>query len=414
MDKRKGLSTLFALIFAGEAIFLLPFVLPRIFRPTLLSVFQINNVELGTYFSIYGLVAMASYLFGGTLADRFPARNLMCVALWLTGIAGGFMAFMPGSGTMKLIYGIYGFTSIFLFWAAMIRATREWGGLKLQGRAFGWLEGGRGFIAASLGTFSLLLFSWLIPSENSIVKEGFHAFQYVILAISGVVILSGFVVWYYVPKLAPRKIGNNPKKSVAEIKSLLKLPGIWLLAIIIVCAYVGYKITDDFSLYAREVLGFNEVQAAAVGTGALWVRSLVAIAVGIWSDSFVKIRALHLGFGLAAFGGLFIAFGILANFTAIVLINLCMLMLGVYGVRGLYFAIMKEANIPFALTGTAVGIMSFIGFTPDVFMGPWMGYLLDNNPGSPGHQKVFFVLAVFAFAGLAASYALQIFGKRKG
>jgi len=33
-------------------------------------------------------------------------------------------------------------------------------------------------------------------------------------------------------------------------------------------------------------------------------------------------------------------------------------------------------------------------------MGPWMGYLLDNNPGAEGHHKVFAVLALFALLGL--------------
>jgi uncharacterized membrane protein len=53
--------TLISLILAGEAIFFLPFVLPRIFRPTLLAVFEINNTELGSFFSVYGVVAMVSY-----------------------------------------------------------------------------------------------------------------------------------------------------------------------------------------------------------------------------------------------------------------------------------------------------------------------------------------------------------------
>mgnify|MGYP001826309671 FL=1 len=52
--------TLFTLIIAGEAIFFLPFILARVFRPTMLEFFQISNTELGLWFSIYGLVAMVS------------------------------------------------------------------------------------------------------------------------------------------------------------------------------------------------------------------------------------------------------------------------------------------------------------------------------------------------------------------
>lgn len=66
----KGRSvTLITLIIAGEAVFFLPFVLARVFRPTLLDLFQISNTELGIWFSVYGIVAMVSYLFGGLLAE---------------------------------------------------------------------------------------------------------------------------------------------------------------------------------------------------------------------------------------------------------------------------------------------------------------------------------------------------------
>ena len=49
------------LILAGESVFFLPYVLSRIFRPTVLEVFQINNVELGLCFSVYGIVAILSF-----------------------------------------------------------------------------------------------------------------------------------------------------------------------------------------------------------------------------------------------------------------------------------------------------------------------------------------------------------------
>lgn len=59
------------LILAGEAIFILPFVLARVFRPTLLEVFEITNFELGMYFSAYGIVAMVI----ATLAFRYKTKQ---------------------------------------------------------------------------------------------------------------------------------------------------------------------------------------------------------------------------------------------------------------------------------------------------------------------------------------------------
>jgi len=68
------------LIVIGEVVFFLPFVLPRIFRPTLLEVFGLTNFELGLAFSVYGTIAVLAYLPGGPLADWFSARKLMTLS----------------------------------------------------------------------------------------------------------------------------------------------------------------------------------------------------------------------------------------------------------------------------------------------------------------------------------------------
>ena len=68
--------TMFALVMAGEAIFGLPFLVARIFRPTLLDVFGITNLELGTAFSFYGVVALLAYLPGGPIARGGPGIGI--------------------------------------------------------------------------------------------------------------------------------------------------------------------------------------------------------------------------------------------------------------------------------------------------------------------------------------------------
>jgi len=415
LNEKKRISTLISLIIAGETVFFLPFVMARIFRPTLLVVFDITNTELGTFFSAYGVVAMISYIFGGTLADLFPARSLMAIALWLTSLGGFVMTFVPTSGVMIALYAFWGFTSIFLFWAAMIRATREWGGQEFQGRAFGWLEGGRGATAAILGTFSFILFSRIMSesSNTPIAENGIHAFQYVILSVSGFTFLSGFLVWRFVPASQAISISKPVNETLQKIFRLLRMPTIWMLTIIIVCAYVGYKITDDFSLYAKEVLGFSEVGAAGIGTIALWIRAIVAISAGILADRFNKVKVIILCFALTIGSGLLIGFGILDHITGLILLYLTITATGIYGVRALYFAILDEAEIPFAYTGTAVGIVSFVGFTPEIFMSPWMGHLLDKYTGATGHQYVFIVLSLFALIGLLVSLLFSITSRKK-
>ena len=61
------------------------------FRPTLLDVFNVTHLEVGTLFSTYGIVAFLSYLYGGILADRYSPRKLLSASLVLTSFGGAIM-----------------------------------------------------------------------------------------------------------------------------------------------------------------------------------------------------------------------------------------------------------------------------------------------------------------------------------
>lgn len=393
---------LLLLILAGEAVFILPFVLPRVFRPTVLDVFGVDNTELGLCFSVYGIVALVSYLFGGPLADKYPPRKLMAVALWMTALGGLLFAAYPTFGTLQVLYGYWGFTTIFLFWAPMIKATRVWGGDTSQGKAFGFLDGGRGLTGALFGLLGVLIFSLFIAGQIHTAElfERKEAFTYVIYVSATIISIIGVLVWFFMKSGVKEQEILLPKISKEEIAQVLKLPSVWLLMVIILCAYVGYKITDVFSLYAKEVMLYDEVQSAQVGTFLLFIRPVVGVLVGIIADRSKITFWLMASFFMAIIGSLLFASGIIApNTWLLFFLSVMIVATGIYAARALYFAVMRQGRIPLALTGTAVGLISIIGYAPDIFAGPAYGYLLDANPGEVGHQHVFVMLAVFSFVG---------------
>ena len=55
------------------------------------------------------------------------------------------------------------------------------------------------------------------------------------------------------------------------------------------------------------------------------------------------------------------------------IVLMILLCAGIFAMRGIYFATIYEANITMHVTGTAVGIVSLIGFTPVVFLRPICG-----------------------------------------
>ena len=113
--------------------------------------------------SAYGFIAMVAYFFGGPLADRFEPRKLLAGSLWAAASGGLYIATFPDVKGVMLVCGCFGLTSILLFWAALIKVTRAWGGDDQQGLSYGVLEGGRGLLAAILASLSVLAFSVAFP-----------------------------------------------------------------------------------------------------------------------------------------------------------------------------------------------------------------------------------------------------------
>ena len=334
------------LVIAGEIVFGLAFNVPRFFRPTMLEVFGITNTQLGDMFAVYGVAAMLAYYPGGAVADHFSARALIVVSLLSTALGGVYMATIPDAFAMKFLYGYWGITTIFLFWGALIRATRDWGGDKSQGLAFGILEGGRGLVAASVALIGVYILAFHLPDNARLATaaEREAGFRTIVLFYSLLTFLAGIFSWYAIPQeKRASDVEFNPLKGMGIV---LRRPIIWAQAGIIVCAYCGYKGLDNYSLVSWSV-------ASPSGSG-----------------------------------------------MAIIYANFFTTYFAVYALRGIYFALLEENRTPMFLTGAAVGLISLVGYTPDIFFGPITGRILDANPGPIGFQNYFMFLASIAVVGL--------------
>ncbi|MEL6546386.1 MAG: MFS transporter, partial [Myxococcota bacterium] len=302
MEDRETLSPtrrfvfMLALVVAGEAIFGLPFQVARFFRPTLLLVFDITNTELGAAFAAYGVLAMVAYFPGGPLADMFSARRLLTASLLITGLGGFYFASIPGVTGLRWLYGFFGLTSILLFWAALIRATRDWGGRDQQGRAFGILDAGRGLTAAVLASSVVAVLSTLLPDTSSVAPEQRRfAMQVIIWVYTGLTFAAAALTWFAIPESdSDEPVTWMQYRRVLEV---LRMPAIWMQAVIVVSAYVGYKSIDNFSVYATDVWGMDEVSAARLVSVSAWVRVLAAIGAGLLAD---KLRATWIAAGAFA------------------------------------------------------------------------------------------------------------------
>ena len=388
-------------------VFSLPFHVTRYFRPSFLDVFNLSNTALGDIFAVYGITAMLAYYPGGIIADRFSARRLMTASLITTALGGLYMAQIPGQTGLTFLFAYWGITSILLFWAALIRATREWGGNLAQGRAFGLLDGGRGLVAATVATLGVFFFSQLLPSDLDTVSElqRRYALQGVIYHYIVTTMAAAILVWLFIPDTDNNNI--IVKNPLTDMRLVFYQPVVWLQAVIVICAYCGYKGLDNYSLYAVEVLGMNEVDSARFTSIAAYLRPVSAIAAGFLVDRSSASRVISITFVL-----LLLSYSILAVSTPFLLItniiyaNLIVTFIAVFALRGVYFALLEETKISKNITGTAIGLISVIGFTPDVFFAAISGRLLDAAPGINGHQHFFMLLAIISIIGMMATIIL--------
>ena len=403
--KKGSFLSITLLILSGELIFLLPYVLARVFRPTFLEVFNLTNLELGSLFSIYGTVAILSYLYGGVISDKFQPKKLIAISLFFTAFGGTVLSTYPSYLMLQILWGYWGFTTVFLFWGAMIKATRVWGGSKNQGEAFGLLDGGRGLVAASMGTLGVVIFSMFLTNDIELASlvERKNAFRYVILFSSFIVFLTGILIIVFMESSIESAV-NKSASLIPNIKSVLKIQSVWLIMVIIIAAYVGYKVTDIYSLYASDVMNFDNLEAANIGSLQLYLRPLVCLLIALFADKKSYIHLIIIGFIIMLVGALVFSLGIVqVNMNYVFFFSLIVVATGTYAIRALYFSLMQEGRIPIVLTGTAVGVISVVGYTPDIFASPVIGYLLDTYPGIIGHQYVFSMLVVFSIVGLWAS-----------
>ncbi|WP_409574571.1 MFS transporter [Thalassotalea sp. PS06] len=430
------------MVFSGEIIFSLPFHVARFFRPSFLEVFQLNNTQLGDVFGLYGLLAMLAYFPGGPLADRFSAKILMTISLWLTAAGGLYLVQIPSLSGLTWLFAYWGVTTIFLFWAAMIKLTRLWGGENSQGKAFAVLDGGRGFVAAGAATIGVVLMALVAPEVTNGAEQQRQGLQAVISFYGIATFSAGLLVLLIIPsenhqdksdtaqfnessdkpidkpldnpvnspidKPGEQQSGQSVRSEYTlweDIGYVLKRPVIWLQGLIVLTAYCGYKGLDYFGLYLTTVFSYTPIESSQFVANVSYVRLGAAIVAGVIADK--------IGIGktvTAIFVLLLASFLIYLPFgdaeTVWIKVNIVATFLLVFAVRAIYFALLEESQVATSRTGIAVGIISVVGFTPDIFFAPIAGRLLDGAPGVTGFHHLFLLLAVISVIGAVASWRL--------
>jgi MFS family permease len=189
----------------------------------------------------------------------------------------------------------------------------------------------------------------------------------------------------------------------------MRMPIVWLQAIVIVGAYCTFKGVDYYSQYARDIWGWSDVEASTLSTASTWMRPIATVAAGFLADRFQPSRTVIGAFVIAAIASFSMAVMAPSSPAWLLWGTILVGCLGIFALRGIYFALLEESKVPLHVTGTAVGVVSFIGYTPEIFMPIIGGVLIDRwDGGITGYQILFALLVLACFVGIFAAWALRV------
>ncbi|PGZ08497.1 MFS transporter [Bacillus cereus] len=402
----------FLIVLAAGSIFPLIYLKTN-YQETILEVYGITLKQLNGIFSVLGVAYLVGYSPSGWLADRFSAKKLLFISLLVCGLTGLWFAQVPSYSMVLVIFGIWGFFSVFTFWAAHLKLVKLIAKKEEEGRFFGALDGGRGLVEAILASIALFIFTSVLGNSTELAHKK-EAFQFVVYMYSIALILVSVLILFFVKEdkastkreTSAKVAGTSKKINVQDFKQIFSNKFIWLLGGII---FMSYIVTWAV-YYQGGFLQTNiKIDAATVGEVTvlmLWMRPIGGLLGGYLGDKFEKSNILMIALGLAATFLITIATLPITMPHMYFKIQVVMIGLMIYTIRGLYWSLLGDCKIDEKVLGLAIGVVSFIGYLPDILM-PLVNIVLFKTFGPNGGYNGYFIFC--ACAAILAIFMTLIF-----
>jgi predicted MFS family arabinose efflux permease len=312
-----------------------------------------------------------------------------------TGLSGFYFATIPPFKVVMGLFVFWGITSILTFWAALIKAVRMLGESSEQGRLYGLLEGGRGVAVTVVGFITLAVFAKLGSATAGL--SGVIVVFSVFLTLAGVLTIVFF---------KDTKSDEKTGVLVNDVIKVIKMPKVWMIAVIIFCAYTITDCASYLVPYLSTVFKASVGLAAALGIVRTDVMQLVGGPIfGFSADKMHnRPKLIMIGFILMACCiGLFLLLPGQVSLLVIAVVIMLVLSLVGFGMRGIYYSIIDDAKVPLAVTGAAAGLAALIGYIPDIYIFTLIGGWLDKYKGQAGYQHMFVYMFIDTLVGVAVT-----------
>lgn len=385
------------------------------FQVSIIESFGITGTQLGQMYAMLGVLYMVTYLPSGWLADRVSPRILMSFSLAFAGLLGVWFSTMPSFESLIVIFAGWGIAAGLTFWAALIKATNLLAKPSEQGRFFGILDGGRGLVEALLATLAVAIFYYYTDSAGQDTPD---ALRKVIYLYVGCMLVMAPIAYFILPEPEDNQYDDSTATKAdsnvwADLKVVASKYEIWLCGICILTGYQLFWATYSFSAYMQNHYGLTAVAVGSITVAKLWMRPIGAAAAGFAGDFLDRELVLGVLLVLASISlASLVVLPANAGTTALLGIVLVIGFL-TYAVRGIFWSTLESCDVSNKIKGLAIGGISLVGYSPDIYLPLLEGYLLEQYPGKQGYAIYFGGIAAMGLLGAVAAWQLKLIANRR-
>lgn len=372
------------------------------YQETILEVFNMTLEQMNWIYSILGIVFLVGYFPSGILSDKFSAKKLLVVSLLGTAAGGFWFAQVPTYEYVVLIFAIWGFFAVFTFWGSHMKLTKMLAAEGEEGRFFGILDGGRGLVEALLGSIALAIFSWML-GDSLEIEDKKSALEAIIYMYSAVLLISAVFVFLFVKEDINASQTNEDKSQeefkFSDLSKIFKNKFIYLHGLIIFCGYIVYWANYYYGGFLQTNVGFSPVAVGSIMVAVLWMRPIGGVVGGFLADKIGQALTIT---GALICGSLCLGvMVIMPKDLPVFVISAIVIISGffAYIIRGTYWSLLGQSRIEATIMGTAIGVISFIGYLPDIIIPPINSYLWEIYGEQNGYNAYFIVTMVVGLIG---------------
>jgi nitrate/nitrite transporter NarK len=273
---------------------------------------------------------------------------------------------------------------------------------------FGFLEGSRYRIGVIAMYGSIAVFGRFADEVAGF--QGVIVYYSIAVAVAGVLVL----FFFKEPKRTAEEIAAAKEKgeiiSFKLFRDVLKYPHIWMCGVLVFCNYMSVSMAnyinpyfvDNFQVSAAQAAGLSTTSGALATVISAYLGGIIADRIG----SRVKFMAI-------AFVGMTVFVVVMqfipsapsllyVFFTVNVLFVFC-----AFCIKALYFSTIGDVKMPKHLAGASSGVISLVGYTPDMFIYLVIGSIMTGMGNAFGYRLNFVLMTIFSVIGFVCCLILM-------